>query len=224
MKVAVLGGLVDSINPCAFAVIIFLFSFLSTSKREVVFPALWFIIGVFITYFSLGIGGYFLLEKIVSPKIANITTRIIAGAVVILGLAHIFGKRPSQSKLSLPKDTRKKIHSLIIKTGVSKKTMFSFFCLGIIVSLLESACTGQVYLPVIYSFVALGEPRAILSLFIYNLCFVLPLVVGCFVVSGGRRFCSTWDETYLKKFKIVVGIFLVLLGIFLLKRGCMNCG
>jgi len=222
VKVAILGGLVDSINPCAFAVIIFLFSFLST-KREVVIPAVWFIFGVFITYFALGIGGYFLLEKIVSPKIANITTRIVAGAVIVLGLAHIFGKKPSQSKLSLPKETRGRIHSLIIKAGLSKKTMLSFFVLGVVVSLLESACTGQVYLPVIYSFVALGEQKAILSLFIYNICFVLPLIAGCFIVSQGKKFFSGWDEKWLAKFKIVVGIFLVGLGIFLLKRGCVNC-
>lgn len=223
MRVAVLGGLIDSVNPCAFAVIIFLFSFLST-KREMVLPAIWFITGVFITYFSLGIGGYFLLEKIVSPEIANITTRVIAGAVVILGLAHIFGKSPSQSKLSLSKDTRNKIHSLIIRTGLSKRAKFSFFGLGIVVSLLESACTGQVYLPVIYSFIALGEKKAILSLLMYNICFVLPLIVACFVVSQGKKFCVGWDEKYMKKFKIVMGVFLVLLGFYLLQRGCVNCG
>ena len=55
----VLAGLVDGINPCAFATIIFLLSYLQVTRRrpvEIAQVGLSFIIGVFITYFLLGLG------------------------------------------------------------------------------------------------------------------------------------------------------------------------
>jgi cytochrome c biogenesis protein CcdA len=222
VKIAITGGLIDGINPCAFAVMVFLVSFLSAKKYS--FRHIWvFILGVFVLYFLLGVGGYYLLEKIITPKIAGITTRIIAFLIIILGLVHIF-ENPYKSRLVLPKQERRFIHSLIIRTGLSSKSFFSFFGLGVVVAFLESACTGQVYLPVIYSFVALGYKRSILYLFVYNICFVLPLIlVGWLSISFKEKIIKNWDERYIKKFKMVMGLFLVILGIFLMRKGCVNC-
>ncbi|MFH1126129.1 MAG: hypothetical protein V1703_03305, partial [Candidatus Altiarchaeota archaeon] len=52
-------GLVDSINPCAFAVMIFLLTFLfevSSSSRRVLKAGLAYIISVYVTYFLSGLG------------------------------------------------------------------------------------------------------------------------------------------------------------------------
>jgi hypothetical protein len=50
----------------------------------------------------------------------------------------------------------------------------------LIVSVLELACTGQVYLPTISFVVGIPEMRAsaIAYLVMYNLVFILPLLVG----------------------------------------------
>jgi len=50
---------------------------------------------------------------------------------------------------------------------------------GLVISLLELACTGQVYLPTIIFVSSMPELRlrAIFYLLLYNLLFILPLVV-----------------------------------------------
>jgi len=220
VKIAILGGLVDGINPCAFAVIVFLISFLSV-KKEVLVPAVMFILGVFICYFLLGIGGYYFLKKIIIPTIASVLTRIIAILIICLGIVHFFDKTEKPA-FSLPETRRKKIRSLIIRTGLINGNPSSFFLLGIIIALMEATCTGQVYLPVIYSFVALGIEKAYLYLLVYNLFFIMPLCFVAYLGIKAKEVLKTFDVKYLKKFKIALGIFLVGLGIYLLKRGC-NC-
>lgn len=53
------AGLIDGINPCAFATIIFFISFLGVAgykKKELANIGIFFILAVFITYFLLGFG------------------------------------------------------------------------------------------------------------------------------------------------------------------------
>ena len=50
--------------------------------------------------------------------------------------------------------------------------------LGILVSVFEFACTGQVYLPTLaYMARAKGRTDAFILLILYNLCFIAPLLV-----------------------------------------------
>ena len=61
------------------------------------------------------------------------------------------------------------------------------FVTGVVVSFLELACTGQVYLPTIIFVVSQPEMRvrALLFLVLYNLLFILPLVVVFILVYYG---------------------------------------
>ena len=53
------------------------------------------------------------------------------------------------------------------------------FVTGLVISIIELACTGQVYLPTIVFVMGMPElrVRAFLYLLLYNLLFVLPLVI-----------------------------------------------
>ena len=51
------------------------------------------------------------------------------------------------------------------------------FASGIVISLLELACTGQVYLPTIVYMMKQGSLTAVGYLLLYNIAFVLPLIV-----------------------------------------------
>jgi cytochrome c biogenesis protein CcdA len=59
------------------------------------------------------------------------------------------------------------------------------FITGVVISIIELACTGQVYLPTILFVLGVPELRlqAGVYLVLYNLMFVLPLVV---VFLGGN--------------------------------------
>ena len=60
------------------------------------------------------------------------------------------------------------------------------FVSGLVISLLELACTGQVYAPIIYQ-IQHGRLDAVLWLVINNLAFVTPLIVIFLLAYGGLR-------------------------------------
>ena len=60
----VLAGLIDGVNPCAFATILFFVSYLAVSRRqrrEMLLVGGAFALGVFVTYFAVGLGAMRLL-------------------------------------------------------------------------------------------------------------------------------------------------------------------
>ena len=53
------AGLIDGINPCAFAVIVFFISFLAVygyKKQEIVYIGIFYMLAVFLTYLLIGLG------------------------------------------------------------------------------------------------------------------------------------------------------------------------
>ncbi|MBG85457.1 MAG: hypothetical protein CMO80_00960 [Verrucomicrobiales bacterium] len=70
------------------------------------------------------------------------------------------------------------------------------FFMGVTVSFLELAYTGQVYLPTITYMIQSGETGAMGRLLIYNLAFILPLTI-IFILA----FRGLTSETLLKLLK-----------------------
>jgi hypothetical protein len=97
--------------------------------------------------------------------------------------------------LNLPHRLRMQINATVRNTRKSRTFVAAAFVTGVIVSLLELACTGQVYLPTIIFVMSVPElkAQAFLALFLYNVLFVTPLVV-VFVLAyygtGARQFSS----------------------------------
>ncbi len=82
-------------------------------------------------------------------------------------------------RLKLPLSLRRWINRVIREGAGLRAFVPVSFVTGVAISLIELACTGQVYLPTIIF--VLGVPglqaRAGLYLVLYNLIFILPLVV-----------------------------------------------
>ena len=87
-------------------------------------------------------------------------------------------------KLQLPNFLKKKIHKTIREKSHVRNYIIAAFITGFTVSLLELACTGQVYLPTIIFVNKISSLRikAIFYLVLYNLMFIMPLV-GIFSVA-----------------------------------------
>ena len=186
----VFAGLVDGLNPCAFATLIFFVSYLTLSGRrgrEVIFVGLSFTLGVFLAYLIIGLGLYKVLDLMGNVLNTLATWVYIITALLCLGLG-IFsivdyfkvrqGKLEDMS-LKLPDAMRKRINAVIRKGRNSRAYFISAFVTGLFISILELACTGQVYLPTIIFVSSMPELRlrAIFYLVLYNLLFILPLVV-----------------------------------------------
>jgi len=186
----VFAGLVDGLNPCAFATLIFFISYLTLSGRkgrEVIFVGVSFTLGVFLAYLVIGLGLYKVLDLL--GDTLNILARwvYILTAVLCLGLgvfSFLDYSKARQGKLDdmslkLPEVMRKRINKVIRQGRGSQAYFVGAFVTGLFISILELACTGQVYLPTIIFVSSLPELklRAIFYLVLYNLLFILPLIV-----------------------------------------------
>ncbi|HEY1405938.1 MAG TPA: hypothetical protein VF857_04955, partial [Spirochaetota bacterium] len=193
----VLGGLLDGINPCAFTTLIFLISYLSLigrKGRDLVLSGAFYTLGVFAAYFSIGLGLYEFLRTIaLFPLVGKVVSLFIAGAAVTLGAMSVYDfikirqGKIKEVKLQLGDFFKKKIHSSIRK-GTRKSTIIIPSAgIGFLIGLFEFPCTGQVYFPIIMVIRGMSGYRVqgILYLLLYNILFVLPLVVVFALVYWG---------------------------------------
>jgi thiol:disulfide interchange protein len=85
----------------------------------------------------------------------------------------------SEMTLKLPLSLRRRIHKVIRESAQVRAFVAMAFVTGFVVSLIELACTGQVYLPTIVYVMSRPElaAQAFLYLVLYCLMFILPLIV-----------------------------------------------
>jgi len=189
LAIVILGGLFDGVNPCAFATIIFFLSYLQVAKRspkEILMVGCSFILAIFLAYFSVGLIFHAAIDKLVelegfqwARKLMTWVFAFFALLVAVLSLRD--GIRASRGNigdmtLQLPEFLKKRIKGTIRKRARASNYVVAAFITGIIISILELACTGQVYAPIVYQ-IQQGRTDAVLYLFIYNVAFILPLVV-----------------------------------------------
>lgn len=191
----VLGaGLIDGLNPCAFATLVFFISYLTFTGRrgrDVLFVGLSFAAGVFLTYLLVGVG---LLRAVQSlpfftalGKWVYLITALLCTGLAALTFRDFIKARRGQvaeMTLRLPMNLRRRIHKVIRESAQLRAFVAVAFFTGFVVSLLELACTGQVYLPTIMFVMSVPDlaAQAVLYLVFYCFMFILPLIV-VFVVS-----------------------------------------
>lgn len=186
----VLAGLVDGLNPCAFATLVFFVSYLTLSGRqgrEVLAVGAMFTLGVFLAYLAVGLGFYKVLGLMgdllttLGRWVYGLTALLCAGLAVFSFIDFMKARRGDigDMSLNLPHSMRKRINAVIRKGRNSQTYIIGSFVTGLIVSFLELACTGQVYLPTIIFVTSVPElrVRALGFLTLYNLLFILPLIV-----------------------------------------------
>lgn len=204
------AGLVDGLNHCAFATIVFFISYLTLSGRkgkEVIFTGISFTVGVFLTYLLVGLGFYKVLDLVKGTLvlISNIVYALTALLCLVLAAFSIkdyFKARKGELEdmaLNLPKALRKRINAAIHDSKKIGSYALGAFVSGVLISLLELACTGQIYLPTIIFMSSVPELRgkAIGYLLLYNLMFIIPLIVVFILAYYGTT--SKQLSAFLKK-------------------------
>lgn len=193
----ILAGLLDGINPCAFTTIIFLLSYLiylGKGKKEVLIAGLAFSVGVFLTYMVIGLGFSELLSSIrVYGRMADIIKYTTFTLVLILGLLNLRDAikikqgKEGEISLKLPKVLRRKIQDRVKVQTKKSKLILGSFTLGFFVSTFELACTGQMYVPTLIYMLQISNARlkAFSYLLLYNLMFILPLILVFLAVYFG---------------------------------------
>jgi cytochrome c biogenesis protein CcdA/thiol-disulfide isomerase/thioredoxin len=192
------AGLIDGLNPCAFATLIFFVSYLSLSGRrgrQVLAVGAAFTAGVFLAYLLVGIGFWKVLDLLggvlitLSRWVYGITAALCL-MLAVLSLRDFLRARRGgigEMALNLPHALRMRINAVVRQGRRTEAFVAGAFVTGIVISFLELACTGQVYLPtIIFAMSHEGlRARAFAYLLIYNLLFILPLVVVFVLVYRG---------------------------------------
>ncbi|MBU1878153.1 MAG: hypothetical protein KJ734_04305, partial [Chloroflexi bacterium] len=192
--VAVLGaGLLDGLNPCAFATLIFFISYLTFTGRkgrDVLIIGGVFTVSVFVTYLLIGAG---ILTFLKGLGFIDVLTRIIYGftalTCLVFGVLSLYDLnklrqgQPAEMTLQMPDFLKRRTRQLIrdeSREAEAHGALWRFVVAAIVagfgISVLELVCTGQVYLPTIVFVMGVPELAAngFLYLVLYNLMFVTP--------------------------------------------------
>ena len=224
------AGLLDGINPCAFATIIFFISYMSLvgrKRREMLIAGGAFAAAVFVTYLLMGMGLLkflsFLNELSVVATCVYLLAAIGTFTLAFLSLYDAIKAKQGKVKemsLQLPKSLKLRIHKVIREQTRTSGVVIGALAIGFAISALELVCTGQVYLPTI-TFVMGVEgmrPNALSYLVLYNLMFVSPLLVVFGFVYWGTTSIQLGGvlQRHLMSVKLGIGVLLFGLGAWLL--------
>jgi len=230
LSTVLVAGFIDGLNPCAFATIVFLVSylaFLGKKSKEILTYGIIFTFGVFIAYLIAGMGlmaGFRQLSGF--PLITKGIYLVIALFAFVLGIISFYDYvlfrrgQVTKMKLQLPMALKKRIHGIIRKqTRSSKAGFIGTFVLGFVIAGTEVVCTGQLYLPTIGYIMTIPKLRAyaFFNLVLYNIMFIIPLsaifVAAFFGVTSEKMALVTKEHT--GTVKLLTGILFIGLGVFL---------
>ena len=230
-SVVALGGLLDGFNPCAISTLIFFMSVLAVAKatrRTRLLVGVSFISASFFVYMGLGLGFLYAFRQVPNFAVVKKTVEIVLGlcmiplAVFSFRDAFRFRKshRPDDVTLQIPKKIKEKIHSFMnTRLGVGGP-VFGGLVTGAGVTVLESVCTGQSYVPVLMYMIKTDNSDCCswILLITYNLLFVLPLaaVFVCFHRGMQLKALIAWSRRNLVVVKIFLGLFFTAMAILLL--------
>jgi len=219
-----LAGLLDGINPCAFTVIILLVSYLTLrlkSIKNVLLSGIIYIISVFVTYYLVGIGLFEFIKTItIFPIISFAFKYILSLALFILAILSLIdfikAKQGKTEKmfLKLPDFLQNSIRKNIRLQMKDFNILIGSTVLGLTVSLFELVCTGQVYLPII-GYMVQNSNEVVSGLFfllIYNIAFILPLVLVFILVFFGisnQKIGNIFSKNIAKVKLVFVFLFLI---------------
>ncbi|MCD6476685.1 MAG: hypothetical protein J7K26_00765 [Candidatus Aenigmarchaeota archaeon] len=212
------AAFVDSINPCAIAVLLILLGALlaSGNKKRAFLTGIAFTISIYIMYFLFGVG---LFSAIQISGLSYWFYRFVGAIAILIGIFNIkdyFYYGGGGFVMEIPRKWRPSLKK-ILKNITSP---FGAFLTGFLVCLFELPCTGGPYLFVLG---LLAEKTtkmyAIPILLLYNLIFILPLIIITLILYYGYSSvekAKQWKDKNIRLLHLVAGIIMLLLGILVL--------
>lgn len=218
---------IDSINPCAIGVLILMVSVVmasGASKSRMLLLGSLYVFSVFGVYLLAGLGLAYFFTSI--PLVVTLYISLAVGLLIIIaGFLEIkdyfwYGRGLS---LSIPAAFARKLHNYS-----SRATIPGVMFLGAFVSAVELPCTGAPYLAIITMLSQYFDLTAFLLLVIYNVVFVLPLIVILLLVALGMKVVSIkeWKQRARGYMRLFIGLLLIALGwlLILIANGTINFG
>ncbi|MBI2452764.1 MAG: hypothetical protein HYV55_00855 [Parcubacteria group bacterium] len=207
------AALIDSINPCAFSILLLTIAFLLSigkMRSGILKIGGAYILGIFAAYILIGFG---ILQALHIFNTPHFMAKVGATLLIVLGGINVINEFfPSfPIKLRIPHAAHHKMAELMEKASLP-----TAFFLGALVGLCEFPCTGGPYLMVLG---LLHDQTTYLTgvgyLLLYNLIFILPLVIILLISSDGALLekVQVWRKAETKHMRVWGGIAMMALGI-----------
>ena len=215
----VLGAaVIDSINPCAIGVILFLSSVLlkvSSHKNLLLRLGLIYIVTVYVVYTLSGLGLVWFQHALIRKGYAEIIGVTVGIFVIALGLIELkdfFWYRKGIS-LEISHKHREKIIAL-----TEKISLLGIIIIGAFVALVELPCTGGPYLAITAILAKSFDLQALIYLLIYNGIFVVPLIIVLLLIYFGASTLrlKQWRQTKRKWMNLSSSMLMISLGTLLI--------
>lgn len=224
------AGLVDGVNPCAFAVIVFLVSYLGLSRRggrraALIFGLL-FTLGVFLCYFLIGLGLSELIDFLHGQRgVIRLVFAGMGGLCLVFAVFAVWDtlrarrEGAAAMRFGMPKSFHRAAHALIRNQAGRGVLGLGTVLLGMVVSTIELVCTGQIYFPALVLMNQAGRSaRSLALLLAYNVAFIIPLV--CVVVLAaygvGSRQLAAWASRHAALTRALTAVLFLALAVLLL--------
>ena len=226
-----LAGLIDGFNPCVFATLVFFLSLLATyhvADKKLLLIGVVYCFSCFLTYLLLGLGllqGLRPLQEHPLPKLILETALIVALVVFsVLSFRDAWAfhrsQQPASVMLQLPDSIKKHIHTIMRKGVRYRYLLPGIFFIGVAVTLLESVCSGQIYVPTL---VFMTRECGIASkywwyLLLYNLMFIAPLILLfiAFYCGIAVQQLISWSKRDVVYAKIAMGVFFLFMAVIMI--------
>jgi cytochrome c-type biogenesis protein len=216
LPLVVISSLVDSINPCAFSIlivsIVFLFG-LGRTKENILTLGLAYIFGIFAVYLLIGLG---ILQVLHIFSVPHFMSKVGAALLILFGLINIleslFPKFPI--RFAIPHSAHSQMNDFVKKASIP-----AMIALGALVGLCEFPCTGGPYLTILG---LLHDTRTYWSgagyLILYNLIFVLPLIIILMLASNQILVerVQNFQKSNKKYMKLIAGFIMIILAFVIL--------
>ena len=216
LPLVIVASLIDSVNPCAFSVLLLTIAFLFSIGRlrsGILKIGGMYIFGVFAVYVLIGLGIVNVLHLFNTPHFMALLGAVL---LIALGLVNVINEffPAFPIKLKIPSAAHHKMAEYM-----AKASMPTAFLLGALVGLCEFPCTGGPYLLVL----GLLHDNATyvkgaLYLLLYNLVFVLPLVIILSLSSSSAVLdkVKDWQTREKGRMRLWGGIAMIALGAIIL--------
>jgi cytochrome c biogenesis protein CcdA len=215
LPLVAVAALIDSVNPCAFSILLLTVAFLLSVgklRSNVLQIGIAYIAGVFIVYLLIGLG---LLQTLHLFDTPHFMASVGAALLVLLGLINLANEfvPAFPVRLAIPQAAHRRMAVLMEQASVP-----TALALGGLVGVCEFPCTGGPYLMVL----GLLHDQAtyytgVGYLLLYNGIFVLPLVLILLVASDASLLgkVQQWQQEKRRAMRIGGGGAMVALGLLI---------
>lgn len=222
-----LTGFVNDLNPCGMSMLLMVLSLLMNTESGFLKGSLSYLARKFIAYLFMGTGafflfaavetsGFFLLERVLTAAFAVLA--FLIGILNFVDYRNVRRKQYGKVIVQLPAALRKKNHRWIEKLKqIPAAFLIPFlFGLGVVISMGEFFCTGQMYAASVL-YMARMQSRItaeiVLWLLLYVSAMCLPLLLLILVIQKSRNLLAVSRITLegMPAIKCINGVFFLIL-------------